>query len=237
MPPENFKSQETLNKIVDWTSDNKMKLNNKKTEVMIFNFTRDYQFSTRLYLEDSLLEIVTQTKLLGTIISSDLKWQSNTSMLVKKAYQRMVILHKLYSFKMPVCELVNIYILYLRSILEQSCQVWHFAITEEEKNELERVQKVACKVILDSEYTDYEAALEILSLEKLSDRRDQLCLRFAKKCLKFDQTKDMFPLNPPNLCNTRDGEKFRVKFASKDRLLTSSIPQLQRLLNLDARSK
>ena len=237
LPPENFKSQETLNKIVDWTSDNKMKLNNKKTEVMIFNFTRDYQFSTRLYLEDSLLEIVTQTKLLGTIISSDLKWQSNTSMLVKKAYQRMVILHKLYSFKMPVCELVNIYILYLRSILEQSCQVWHFAITEEEKNELERVQKVACKVILDSEYTDYEAALEILSLEKLSDRRDQLCLRFAKKCLKFDQTKDMFPLNPPNLCNTRDGEKFRVKFASKDRLLTSSIPQLQRLLNLDARSK
>ena len=154
LPPENFKSQETLNKIVDWTSDNKMKLNKKKTEVMIFNFTHDHQFSTRLYLEDSLLEIVTQTKLLGTIISSDLKWQSNTSMLVKKAYQRMVILHKLYSFKMPVCELVNIYILYLRSILEQSCQVWHFAITEEENNELERVQKVACKVILDSEYTD-----------------------------------------------------------------------------------
>ena len=237
LPPENFKSQETLNKIVEWTSDNKMKLNKKKTEVMIFNFTRDYQFSTRLYVEDSLLEIVNQTKLLGTIISSDLKWQSNTDMLVKKAYQRMVILHKLHSFKMPVCELVNIYILYLRSILEQSCQVWHFAITEEENNELERVQKVACRVILDSEYSDYETALEVLNLDKLCYRRNQLCLRFAKKCIKFDQTKDMFPLNPPNQCNTRDSDKYRVKFASKDRLLTSAIPQLQRLLNEDARSK
>ena len=149
----------------------------------------------------------------------------------------MVILHKLCLFKMPVCELVTIYILYLRSILEQSCQVWHFAISDEENGELERVQKVACKVILDSEYTDYETALEVLNLEKLCDRRDQLCLRFAKKSLKFDQTKDMFPLNPPNQCNTRDSEKFRVKFARTDRLLNSSIPQLQRLLNEDARSK
>ena len=114
-------------------------------------------------------------------------------MLVKKAYQRMVILHKLYSFKMPVCELVNIYILYLRSILEQSCQVWHFAITEEENNELERVQKVACKVILDSEYTDYETALEILSLEKLRDRRDQLCLRFAKNVSNLIKPRICFP--------------------------------------------
>ena len=51
---------------------------------MIFNFTEDYQFSTRLYLENTLLEIISETKLLGTIVSSDLKWSKNTEMLVKK---------------------------------------------------------------------------------------------------------------------------------------------------------
>ena len=84
---------------------------------------------------------------------------------------------------MPDRELVNIYILYLRSILEQSCQLWHYAITEEENSELERVQKVATKVILDSKYTDYHSALEILNLETLRERRKKLCLKFSKKCL------------------------------------------------------
>jgi hypothetical protein len=233
LPSENIQSQLNLHQIVDWTRANKMKLNKKKTEVMIFNFTKDYQFSTRLYIEDTLIEIVNQTKLLGTIISSDLKWQNNTDMLVKKAYQRMIILHKLHSFGMPDDELVNIYILYLRSILEQSCQLWHYAITEDEKSELERVQKVACKVILDSRYADYESALESLNLDTLSIRREKLCLRFSKKCLKYDQTKEMFPLNLDHQVNTRDSDKFKVKFARTGRLLDSSIPQMQRALNND----
>ena len=235
LPPANLKSQDNLNQIVNWTAQNKMKLNKKKTQVMTFNFTNDYQFSTRLYIEETLLETVAETKLLGTIISSNLKWHSNTDMIVKKAYKRMIILHKLYSFNVPDSEIVNIYILYLRSVLEQSCQVWHYSITEEEKAEIERVQKVACKVILKERYTDYDSALSTLNLQTLSERRDLLCLRFAKKCLKFDQTKDMFPMNPPDRFNVRNSEKYKVQFANTERLLNSSIPQLQRALNSDAR--
>ena len=161
---------------------------------MIFNFTLDYQFATRLYIEDELLETVSETKLLGTIITSDLKWHRNTEMLIKKAYQRMLILHKLYSFHVPDSELVNIYILYLRSVLEQSCQVWHHSITEEEISDLERVQKVAFILILKESYICYEQALAELNLETLDERRERLCLNFAKKCLKYEKTWDMFPL-------------------------------------------
>ena len=95
-------------------------------------------------------------------------------MLVKKAYQRMIILHQLYSFKIEESELVNIYILYIKSILEHSCQVWHFTITEEEISDLERVQKVACKIILKDDYTSYEQALEELHLDTLNDRKNIL---------------------------------------------------------------
>ena len=233
--PANFESQNNLQVIEKWTVDNKMKLNQKKTEVMIFNFTNDYQFSTRLYLNDTLLETVRETKLLGTIISSDLKWHSNTDMIVKKAYKRIVILHKLYSFNVPDRDLVTIYILYLRSVLEQSCQLWHYSITEEEKADLERVQKVACRVILKERYSSYETALLSLNLQTLSERRDIICFRFAKKCLKMPQTKDMFPLNPPDFPNVRQPEKFKVQFAHTGRLRDSALPQLQRALNLDAR--
>ena len=138
----------TRDQIENWTTENKMKLNVEKSKLMVFNFTEDYQFSSRLYLEDNLLEIITSTRLLGTIISSDLKWFENTEMLVKRAYQRMVILHRLYSFNIEDSDLVTIYILYIRSILEQSCQVWHHAITEEEVMDIEEYKKLPAKLSL-----------------------------------------------------------------------------------------
>ena len=47
------------------------------------------------------------------------------------------MLRKLYSFNVAYEDMVKIYILYIRSILEQSCQVWHFSISKEEKGDLQ----------------------------------------------------------------------------------------------------
>ena len=184
-------------------------MNVGKSNVMIFNFTKDFQFSTRLYLENTLLEIVNKTKLLGTIISSDLKWTQNTDMLVKKGYLRMLILHKLFSFKVHPSDLVNIYVLYIRSILEQSCQVWHFSITKEEISDLERVQKVACRIILQEDYVSYEQALEELNLQTLYERRDKLCLKFAKRCVNHPKASNMFPVSTAS----KNHDKYQVRLA------------------------
>ena len=145
----------------------------------------------------------------------------------------MIILHRLYSFKIDVSDLKTIYILYIRSILEFSCQVWHFDITEEESLDLERVQKVALKIILQEDYTTYEDALECLNLDTLRGRREKLCLNFAKKCVRHPKAKEMFPINSANVFTNRDREFFYVQHASTSRLRDSTIPQLQRALNLD----
>ena len=231
LPKENFQSQNYLENVEKWTNDNKSKLNVEKSNVMIFNFTEDFQFSTRLYMENNLLEIITSTKLLGTIISSDLKWHENTEMIVKKAYKRMLILHKLYSFNIEDQDMVNIYSLYIRSVLEQSCQVWHHSLSEDDITDIERVQKVACRVILGDRYSSYSQALDYLSLEPLTERRQKLCLKFAKKCLKHEKTQDMFPLNQNYDKNTREREKYVVQHARTSRLRDSAMPQMQRMLN------
>ena len=82
---------------------------------------------------------------------------------------------------------------------------------------------------------DYNQALLDLNLDNLSDRRDKLCLRFAKKCTKHEKVKDMFPLNETNTHNTRDMDKYQVDFTHRARLMNSAIPQLQRALNMDAK--
>ena len=132
--------------------------------------------------------------------------------------------------------MVNIYILFIRSFLEQSSVVWHYDITEEEISDIERVQKVACKVILGQRYTDYPSALHFLSLQSLKSRREELCLRFAKKCLRQEKTKSMFPLNTNQTqLNLRDTKKVHVQFVSTTRLLKSCIPSMQRALNSDSK--
>ena len=59
---------------------------------MMFNFTEKYQFGTRLELNGHYLEIVDKAKLLGVIITNDLKWDSNTKSLVKRANSIMELL-------------------------------------------------------------------------------------------------------------------------------------------------
>ena len=43
-----------------------MKLNEKKTKIMLINFTRNYQFATRLKLMNTNIEHVKEAKILGT---------------------------------------------------------------------------------------------------------------------------------------------------------------------------
>ena len=160
--PNELQSQNYIDKISNWTSINKMKLNERKTKMMVFNFTNNFQFATRIYIGETLLEIINEMKLLGTIISSDLTWTTNTKTLIKKSYARMQILRKLYGFGVPIQDLVNIYTIYIRSLLEVSCVVWSSSITHQEINSLERIQKVALRIILSAEISIAHARDAIL---------------------------------------------------------------------------
>ena len=184
LPPQNFNSQESLKKISDWTDNHLMKLNPTKSKYMVVNFTDNYQFNTRLSLDDNVLQHVSETRLLGVVFQDDLTWNSNTELIVKQAYKRMILLHRLYEFGLPTEEMINIYTLYIRSILESSAVVWHSAITQAEETDIERVQKVALRVILKSDYESYENALLLTGLDTLEQRRTSCVKNLRRTVLK-----------------------------------------------------
>ena len=234
IPPENLQSQNWLNQINDWTQNKKMKVNVNKTKTMIFNYTDKYQFTTRLAMENRPIEVIKSTKLLGTIITDDLRWDENCKNLIRKANMRMQLLHKVASFGLSREEMKNVYILFVRSILEQSATVWHSSLTLQNKEDLERVQKSAVRRILGKEYKGYKKSLQILEMANLDERRRELCLRFAKKAAKHGKMKKMFPLKT-SICNmkTRKREKYEVQYANTQRLQKSPIIYMQNLLNMD----
>ena len=55
----------------------------------------------------------------------------------------MEILRRVSSFGASVEDLKDIYILFVRSLLEQSAVVWHSSLTKDNEQDLERVQKNA----------------------------------------------------------------------------------------------
>ena len=81
---ENLLSQKHLEDINTWTKNQKMKLNEKKTKNLIFNFTKKYQFTTKLKVNDKNIDIPNEAKLLGTVITDKLTWDRNTEEIVKK---------------------------------------------------------------------------------------------------------------------------------------------------------
>ena len=134
----------------------------------------------------------------------------------------------------PSCnvDLKTIYTVFIRSILEFSSTVWHSSLTNENREDLERVQKSALKIILQEKYKNYENALNLLDLESLDDRRKKLCYTFAKKCVNNEKTKHYFEHNKKcHQMKLRTTQPFNVTQAKTERLKQSAIPYMQMLLN------
>ena len=68
---------------------------------MVFNFTENFQFSTRLKLKGANIEFVDQMKILGTIINTRLSWDENCAAIISKFNARIQLIK-------PRCEhLIN----------------------------------------------------------------------------------------------------------------------------------
>ena len=106
-------------------------------------------------------------------------WQKNVSEMCKKAYGRVAMLTKLKYAGVSTEDLIEIYCLFVRSSAEYCAVVFHSSLTQEQSNKLENIQKTSLKIILGTNFVDYQAACEITVLKKLEKRRQSRLLAFA----------------------------------------------------------
>ncbi len=141
-----------------------------------------------LLLNGTTVEQVDQSKLLGVIIQSYLKWDANTHYINKKAARRLHYIICLKKAGLPTDELLRIYLSLVRTVCEYACQVWATCLTEELCTVLESIQRPALIIIVP--HLTYEKGWNYLELPLLKDRRKELCASF------FNQmTIDDHPLN------------------------------------------
>ena len=168
--------------------------------------------------------------LLGVTIRSDMKWSSNTNYIVARASKKLWMIRRLKSLGADTDQLVDMFIKHCRSILELAVPAWHRAITVAEKQDIERIQKVALHIILGEEYETYKNALNVTGLKSLDARREGLCLKFARKAERSDKFKLWFRPKPKT-CTRQTNYKYCKAIARTGRLENSPISYLANLLN------
>ena len=200
-------------------------------KIMLFNNSKKRDFQPEILLEGKKLEVVEQMKLLGVIITSDLKWHENTKHITKKAYGRLWLLKRLKAMGASTETLLDVYCKQVRSVLEFAAVVWSSGITQENTTQIERVQKSAFSVILGVQYRSYEDACEKLSMETLYNRREKLALHFANSAVNHPVHNSWFMENDTSRNTRSDKQAFKPAQARTNRFLKSAIPYLTNSLN------
>ena len=192
--PEGLSAVQNLLKEIQIYSENhEMKINDSKTKVILFNKSRKYDFLPDChFVEGQMLQVVEEVKLLGVMIRSDLSWSSHCQQICQKGFSRLWMLKRLKPYGATTQELMEIYRTQIRCVLEFGVAAWNSGLTCDQVNKIERVQKSAFAVILGLNYQNYENALRVLEMETLSTRRQELCLKFAKKSFKNEKFNSWF---------------------------------------------
>ena len=128
-------------------------------------------------------------------------------------------------------DLVDIYCKQVRSLLEFAVPAWHGGINQNDQIDIERIQKSACHIILGDNYSSYKNALKTLCLDPLSVRRDELCLKFAKKAEKHPKHSKWFVPNDNDVNTRQIKTKYKEVLAKHSRLQKSPISFLTDMLN------
>ena len=188
---------------------------------MVIDFRRIKSPIAPITINGEDIEMVTNFKFLGTIISNDrdLSWDTNITAIIKKAQQRLFFLRLLRKFKLSAYILASFYRATIESVLTFSITVWYGSATEEQKARLQRVVKNASKIVG-------------AELPALSDIYNQRVLKRGDKITKdiAHPANSLFQLLP-------SGRRYRYLGASTERSRKGFFPRAMVILTENLKSK
>ena len=125
---------------------------------------------------------------MGVVFNSRLTWSSHVDYICGKAAKRIYLLCLLKRAGRPPNDIVSVYKAIIRSVLEYASEVWHPALTVEQSNQLEHIQKRSLYIAHPD--LDYDDALCEYNLDTLKQRRINKC-----KCFFIEICKPSHKLN------------------------------------------
>ena len=222
--------QQIIDNLNIFASERQMLINSDKSSVMKFSKSRTKSFPAEIKVDNEFLEVKQKMKILGIILTSDLRWEANTEHMCKKAYKNMWVLRRMKNLRLDSFTILDYYFKEVRVHLELAVPVWHSGLTLKLAADIERVQRVAISIVTGQTDVSYDRMCALMGVKPLYIRRQELCERFSVKTASSDcRHNDMFQLQNSGH-NTRR-EFYREHLCKTTRFYKSALPFLTRTLN------
>ena len=148
-------------------------LNESKCKELKISFTNSENPLEPITINNTSIEVVPSAKLLGVLISNDLKWNAHVEMMCKKVAARLYFLRQLKRAKVLTNDLLSFYTTCIRPVAEYAFSVFHTSLPEYLSDQLERLQKRALRTI-STNALSCRQALEVSNIPTLYDRREAI---------------------------------------------------------------
>ena len=114
---------------------------------MKFNFSSNLDFPPKLNSNgfQDLVKVTSATKLLVVIVTDNLKWDSNTQFICRKAYKKMWTLRRMNILDVYPYVILEVYTKEIRSVLELTVPPWHSGLTQKQL-QLRESKKWQCQL-------------------------------------------------------------------------------------------
>ncbi|KAK2547644.1 hypothetical protein P5673_032341 [Acropora cervicornis] len=121
------------------------------------------------------IRVVSDAKLLGLTISSDLTWNAHITEKIKKAAKRLYFLIQLKRARVSKNDLCLFYVTCVRSVIDYAAPVFHYSLPAYLMQELESIQKRAMRIICAG--IEYQYALVLVNLPTVTKHHNDICRR------------------------------------------------------------
>ena len=203
-----------------------MRINATKTKEMVICFCRNDNHVAsipRIVIDNNDIAPVTQAKVLGVTLSSDLTWNAHVDTIVSKARKRVFTIYQLKRAGIRQCDLLRVYVSVIRPVLEYACPVWHTSLPMYLSDNIETIQKRCLRTIFPGH--SYDEARSISNLPTIFERRTKLYQSYFRKMHNSDHTLNKLLPNQRNISyDLRTYNALPVPLARTDRFRRSLIP-------------
>ncbi len=207
--------------------------NPNKTEAMLFTLRQSHPL--HLIFDGTEITFVEDHKHLGLTLSNTGKWHSHIDKIISSTSKIIGIMRKL-KFQLSRSSLNQIYISYVRPILEYASAVWD-GCTEYEKSALEKLQNEAARIVTGlTRSVSLEHLRQEIGWQSLSIRRSVQKLSIMYKAANNETPSYISNLIPPEIqnitnYNLRNRQNINIPYSRLEISKRSCIPSAINLWN------
>lgn len=176
--------QIALQKLSEWCKLNGMLINTTKTKVMVITTNQKRAHLNKGILQltynNDTLTMIESDKILGVHVDNNLTWTNHIDAIAKKVASNLWLLSKIKTY-LSIENRIQFYKSYIQPHLDYCNTVWG-STSQRNLDRIYRLQKRACKIILDYQFESIADSMEELKILNIYER---IFLRKAKLMFKI----------------------------------------------------